>query len=103
DIYPTLFELTLSDQSYVGLGENLLSKDTFAINSSGLVANKKGAYHHGRFWKWKDRKKQLLEPAEESPELVRLKKHQQGLISITDVFLKEEKESTRSASNNDRQ
>jgi phosphoglycerol transferase MdoB-like AlkP superfamily enzyme len=92
DIFPTLYHLSLSNSSYLGIGENLLgSRETFAMNSSGLVANKKGAYHHGQFWKWKDMSKQILEPAPQTPELLELKKHAEGLISITDLYLKNEK------------
>jgi phosphoglycerol transferase MdoB-like AlkP superfamily enzyme len=91
DIFPTLYHLTLSNQSYVKLGENLITEESFAMNSSGLVANKSGAYHHGAYWKWKDMKKQILEPAEETPELLKLKKHREGIISITDLYLKHEK------------
>lgn len=92
DIFPTLFHLTLSDQSYIKLGENMLGEDSVATNSSGIVANKFGAWHHNQFWKWKDISKQILEPSTETPELLKLKKHQQGLISITDLFLKQEME-----------
>jgi phosphoglycerol transferase MdoB-like AlkP superfamily enzyme len=90
DIFPTLYDLALSNQSYVGIGQSLFSKDTYALNSSGLVANEKGAYHHAQFWKWKDLEKQILEPTAETPELLKLKKHAEGLITITDLYLKEE-------------
>lgn len=89
DIFPSLYHLTLSEQKYVKLGENLFAEEGFAMNSSGIVANKKGAFHHGKFWKWKSRKKQILEEsAEEIPGIV---PHRQGLISITDLYLKSEK------------
>ena len=92
DIFPTLYNLTLSGRTYEAIGENLLgSSESFAMNSSGLVANKSGAYHHGQFWKWKDLENQLLEPSEETPELLALRKHAEGLISITDLYLKNEK------------
>jgi phosphoglycerol transferase MdoB-like AlkP superfamily enzyme len=89
DIFPSLYHLTLSEQKYVKLGENLFAEEGFAMNSSGIVANKKGAFHHGKFWKWKSRKKQILEEsAEEIPGIV---PHREGLISITDLYLKSEK------------
>jgi phosphoglycerol transferase MdoB-like AlkP superfamily enzyme len=98
DIFPTLYHLALSNRSYVKLGENLFGEDnTIAINSSGIVASKDGAFHNGHFWKWKDRTQQILEPAEETPELLKLKKYREGLIGITDQYLKQEKTHARSS------
>ncbi|HXH76399.1 MAG TPA: sulfatase-like hydrolase/transferase [Bacteriovoracaceae bacterium] len=102
DIFPTLFNLTLSDQQYVKLGDNLLEDDSIAMNSSGLVANKHGAYHHNTYWKWKDLKNQILEPSEETPELLRLKQHREGLISITDLYLKKQKQDKPPGEGSDR-
>ena len=93
DIFPTLYHLTLSNANYIKLGENLLTADSFALNSTGLVANKAGAFHHGQFWKWKDLEKQILEPTTESSELAILKKKAEAQISLTDLYLKEEKTS----------
>lgn len=97
DIFPTLINLSLSSQTYLKLGEDLFSEtdSPFAMNSSGLVANKKGAYHHDRFWKWKDLEQQILEPGDQSPELNHLWERGKGLISVTDLYLKEEKKSKR--------
>lgn len=97
DIFPTLYHLTLSDVDYVKLGENLLGEDSIAVNSTGLVANKSGAFHHNSYWTWKTDGSLRLEPAKETPELLRLKKHYQGLIGITDAYLREEKAGTSSA------
>lgn len=91
DIYPTLINLSLSGQEYTRLGENLLEGNSHALNSSGLVAGPQGAYHHDRYWKWKSKEEQILEPTEETPELKKLKNHADGLIGITDAYLKEEK------------
>lgn len=95
DIFPTLFQLTLSDQPYVKLGENMLGEESIAMNGAGIVANKHGAWHHNSYWKWKDLHRQVLEPTVETPELLKLKKHYHALISITDLFLKEEKENKK--------
>lgn len=103
DIFPTLYHLSLSNQSYVGLGENLLRGDGFALNSSGLVANKEGAFHHDRFWKWKDFKAQILEEAEASEELELLRRKKEALISLTDLYLKEEKDRKQSDGEDDPQ
>lgn len=102
DIFPTLYHLTLSNQSYVKLGENLLSDESHASNSSGMMANKAGAYHHGKFWKWKDLDNQILEPSESTPELEALSRYGHGLIGLTDAYLREQKESKRSDEGSDR-
>lgn len=103
DIFPTLYHLSLSNQSYLALGENLLRNDGFALNSSGLVANSEGAFHHESFWKWKDLKNQILEEAEGTPELHLLKRKKEALISLTDLYLKEEKDRKQTDEGNDPQ
>lgn len=94
DIFPTLYHLTLSDAEYVGLGEDIISKSGVAQNSSGLYAGTAGAYHHGKFWKWKDKTSLLLEETEATPELEEIRARARGLIAVTDQFLKEEKART---------
>jgi phosphoglycerol transferase MdoB-like AlkP superfamily enzyme len=91
DIFPTLYHLTLSNQSYVKLGEDMLGEESHALNSSGLVASKLGAYHNGQFWKWENLDKQILALNAETPELSKLKRHAESLISVNDVLLKSEK------------
>lgn len=103
DIFPTLYHLSLSNQRYVGFGENLFRNDGFALNSSGLIANEDGAFHHDSFWKWKDLKKQILEETEPSPALQKLKRKKEALISLTDLYLKEEKDRTQSDEGSDPQ
>jgi phosphoglycerol transferase MdoB-like AlkP superfamily enzyme len=91
DIFPTLYHLTLSGQEYVRLGQNMFTEDSFAMNSSGLIANKYGAFHHGQFWKWKDSKRLILEPSEETPELLELRQRAHASIGLADQYLKNEK------------
>lgn len=91
DIFPTLYNLSLSDRPYVKLGEDMFSENSSAMNSSGLYANESGAYHHGSFWKWVSLDEQILGETEATPELLQLKKTSQGLIGLTDSFLKYEK------------
>lgn len=91
DIFPTLINLALSEQSYVKLGEDMFSESSDAINSTGLFANEKGAYHHGTFWKWIDLENQLLAPTESTPELEKMRAKAMGLIGLTDAYLKSEK------------
>ena len=95
DIFPTLYPLTLSSQEYYKLGEDLLSEPGVAQNSSGLVASKTGAFHHGEFWKWKEGRGQLLEKTSATPELEALKRKAESNIGIMDSYLKEEKNGSR--------
>lgn len=102
DIFPSLYSLVLQGSQYTRLGESLFEGPGHAMNSSGIVAGDAGAYHHGSFWKWKDKKAQILEASSQTPELLKLKQHQEGSISITDLFLKEEKKNKPLASESDR-
>lgn len=102
DIFPTLINLSLSNQSYIKLGEDMFSEKSDAINSSGLIAGPDGAYHHGKFWKWRDENYEFLEPTEPTPELQKLKSKAQGLISITDIYLKSEKQNKKNSADSDR-
>ncbi len=101
DIFPTLYHLTLSNQEYLGLGEDIVSKSGTAQNSSGIYAGIEGAFHHGKYWKWKDSQSLLLEETPETPELLAMKNRAKGVIAVTDKYLKEEKASTQSAAGND--
>lgn len=102
DIFPTLINLSLSEQSYLKLGEDMFNEDSHAINSSGLYAGPAGAYHHGKFWKWKDESFRMLEPSEPTPELQQLKAKAEGSISLTDSYLKSEKQSKQYSADSDR-
>ncbi len=103
DIFPTLYNLVLPNQEYVKLGENLLSEESFAMNTSGLLAGKAGAFHHDRFWKWKDGEAQLLEEASQTEELQGLRRRSQALISLTDQFLREETKRRKPVEGSDQQ
>ncbi len=103
DIFPTLYNLTLSDQTYIGLGEDMIASSGIAQNSSGLYAGSEGAFHHGKFWKWKDKTSLLLEETAETPELAAMKKKAKAMIAITDRYLKEEKANTPTVLANDQQ
>lgn len=101
DIFPTLYHLSLSNKEYVSFGDNLLTDDSLSVNSSGHYASKVGAFHHGEFWKWKDLDRQVLERSEATPELLKLKRKAEGLIGLTDAYLKEEKLNTPSDEDSD--
>lgn len=91
DIFPTLYNLSLSSKEYVKLGEDMFSENSDAINSSGIIANEHGAYHHDKFWKWTSLEFQMLQETSPTPELMQLKNKGRGLIGLTDGYLKEEK------------
>lgn len=92
----------MSDQSYIKLGEDLFSEKSISVNSSGLIANEHGAFHHGRFWKWENLEQQVLIPAEPAPELESLAKKGQGLIGLTDAYIKSEKSRKQPGAGNGR-
>jgi phosphoglycerol transferase MdoB-like AlkP superfamily enzyme len=102
DIFPTLTHLVLGKYPKVKLGEDLLNEESFAMNSSGLIANEHGAYHHKKFWKWKSLSQQVLEPSEETPELLKLKRRGLGQIGLTDAYLKAEKNRRQTGGGSDR-
>jgi len=91
DIFPTLYHLTLSNTPYTKLGEDMLDEESIAINNAGVVANKDGAYFQGKYWKWKDQKNQILEPAVGPHNLIKLKHHYEAMISVTDLYIKGER------------
>lgn len=49
DIFPTLYNLTLSDKTYVSIGTNLLDKDKLhcGFNDAGIVISKDGGFKVG--------------------------------------------------------
>jgi phosphoglycerol transferase MdoB-like AlkP superfamily enzyme len=91
DIFPTLYHLTLSGQEYIKLGDDLFSEDGVAQNSSGISANKDGAYHHGKYWSWKSKGDLTLIETTQTAELLLLKNKSQSLIGLTDLYLRDEK------------
>ena len=102
DIFPTLYNLTLSDQTYIKLGEDIISENSDAINSSGIIANKDGAFHHDKYWKWGNLEEQILIESPETPELLVLKNKARGLIGLTDSYLKNEKNRKQTGAGSDR-
>ena len=102
DIFPTLYHLTLSGQEYYKLGENLLGEEGIALNSSGLAATKKGAFHHDSFWLREKSGSLILKKVGPSSELITIRDRARSMIGLTDLYLKEEKASMKSVSKNDR-
>lgn len=99
DIFPTLYGLTLSEQEYIKLGEDLFQEEGLAQNSSGLMANKSGAHHHGEFWSW-NANGQTLNQAAATPEMQTMHRRAQAMIGLTDYYLKEEKSRTPAGAGN---
>ena len=91
DIFPTLYHLTLSNQEYLKLGDDLLSGSGNAQNSAGIFANEDGTYHHGSYWTWKSKDEMTLTLSDETPQLLLMRKKAESLIGLTDFYLKEEK------------
>lgn len=103
DIFPTLYNMTLSNQEYIALGENLFAPETLAMNSFNLYANKAGAYHHDKFWRWKKGEELILEESGPTPELLKMKRKAQALIGLTDLYLKTEKKRKQTDGDNGQQ
>lgn len=76
DIFPTIFNLTLSDQKYIYCGDNLFDRpnvNRFAINDYNYISSEKGclSIENGKplFYRWKDNVKRKSEIADaNSPE-----------------------------------
>lgn len=103
DIFPTLYGLTLSEQEYYKLGEDLLNEEGIALNSSALIASRAGAHHHKKFWQWIDGNSPTMEQTQKTPELMNMVKRGQGVIGLTDFYLKEEKSRKTSDAGNGQQ
>ncbi len=79
DIFPTIFNLSLSHERYSGLGNNLFDNsksrnDFFALNEFKTVLNDYGAVIIGNpplYYKWETQEKKLLIPinTDETPQL----------------------------------
>ncbi len=75
DIFPTLFNLSLSDQKYVYSGDNLFSAKKgyrFAVNEYNYMADSIGAISYDNnkmyYYQWTDKKRQKLKVADAASE-----------------------------------
>lgn len=81
DIFPTLFNLSLSNGRYFDIGDDLLTKDSltfFSVNSKDRAISSDGAVmnfmnNNGRYFKWKEQD-EVLSSANENEQLLPLKK-----------------------------
>lgn len=97
DIWPTLYNLSLSEASYFSLGRDLLAggSDNYAYHSSLLALSPEGGILAGRgpnqYTPLQWAKDHRLEPAQSSPALDRLAKKYKALMSLTDSYILSEK------------
>jgi phosphoglycerol transferase MdoB-like AlkP superfamily enzyme len=51
DIFPTLYNQTLSNSTYISVGKNLLDKNTrhCGFNDKGIIISDSGAFYHNKF------------------------------------------------------
>ena len=89
---PTLYELSLSEQKYVGFTQSLLETGTFAFNSSGLIANEFGAVDDKNWYRWSDDKFNSLEVVSTPPQgAEKLATKFGAMLGIVDEYLKNQK------------
>jgi phosphoglycerol transferase MdoB-like AlkP superfamily enzyme len=101
DIFPTLYDVTLSEVEYVKLGESLFSEAGISQNSTGLIASQAGAFHNNNYWSWASEGK--LAHTTENEQIKIIKRKAEALIALTDAFLKSTKSAQSSVSKNDQQ
>lgn len=105
DILPTLYNLTLSEQEFYGLGVNLLdaSATKWAFHDSGLVAGKEGATvvfgkDSARFLKWQKQENSSLSKlvnTEQSDLKIRMAEKYRSMMAILDYYLYSEKQNKK--------
>lgn len=90
DIIPTLYHLSLSDVSYISLGENMFtpSRPHYSFNVSGLVAGKTGAVLVGnpvQYFSWNGDR---LKPSANNSQTENALEYYKATLSITDYFVR---------------
>lgn len=105
DIFTTIYNRSLSQSSYIGFGNDLLQPaDTsgqffFSMNNDYTVFNEDGVYilPPKSFYKWKDKKNKLLEPAgkNNSPGLDSLAKMSNAYMVLANYYLQQENERSK--------
>lgn len=87
DIWPTLYNRTLSGASYWAFGTDMFSAGPgAAMNNYGVIAGKPGAVVRGQYYCWKEER--WLEPCPENPALTMLMNYGRAEIGLTDEFLR---------------
>ncbi len=98
DIFPTIFNLALSDATYLRSGNNLFdvaSTDSFAINNYNVAMNKEGAVliqGNNLYYKWKNGNGAALEPTnlKETPGLETLLKKANAYTASMNYYIQTE-------------
>lgn len=95
-LFPTIFELSLSDTEYNSLGTSMLdSKGPFyAANSNGLILSKDGGVvmlgAKGSFFNWQNSGYDLLVPAPATPATESMALYFRSLMSVLDYYYEKE-------------
>jgi hypothetical protein len=99
DIFPTLYELSLSETEYDALGVNLLDPKLphYAFHSSGLAVGPAGGAillgkSNASYFDWKGQFEKLV-PASETEEKKKMAVRYRSLMGLLDYYFKEEKNS----------
>ncbi|MBQ3943150.1 MAG: sulfatase-like hydrolase/transferase [Elusimicrobia bacterium] len=94
DIMPTLYNLSLSSKEYVSAGNNLLDcDDNIAFNTDGVVLRNDIAIKYNfvddsiQSFSF-DNKNKMLSVTEETQEHISLKKYYKAIMTISDIFVK---------------
>lgn len=102
DIFPTLYNLSLSDASYDAMGSNLADPfiPHYAYHPSGLVVGPDGGVlslgkNSGSYFDWQDNTYRKLVPGTETAEKLKMATHYRGMMSLMDYYLMTEKKSTK--------
>lgn len=98
DIFPTMYELTLPNVTYIGLGQNLLKTPAdkqkamfagmFAANIFGAV-QVQGVGQQSQYFIW-DQEGKKLKPSEPRPELETLEKEYKAAMSLLDYYFEDQ-------------
>ena len=98
DIFPTIFNLALSDATYLKSGNNLFdaaSTDSFAVNNYNVAMNKEGAVliqGNNLYYKWKNDDGASLEPTnlKDTPGLETLLKKAKAYTASMNYYVQSE-------------
>lgn len=93
DLLASIAPFALSETEYMTTGRNIFQEKSFATNSSGLIADETGMYLGNDFFEWKEQVGGKVVRSKNN--LKELKEKYNALLTITELFLRSQKESTR--------
>lgn len=96
DIMPTLYNLSLSEQKYYALGQNMIDtkEEHYSANATGVVLSENGGIEYSKhdkvenYYKWQNGQNLLLERANETNELTSLLKRYKAALAVADYIVK---------------